>query len=321
MGMKRKIDDWIDEALKDTNAGKKCTAIVLMHRSGQHLNEVYNQKFGDDGGHDAIHLANLFMEKARNAINDTPGSHGFLMLAFYDGRQEPGNRFAFREEGGYDMGGELTEPPTKEGRVQQDMRWGEAGFKFFFQQISGMVGTQQELLKESNRDNKDLRTENRELIGVMKDVMMQLSTSNTEQRLKLLEYERSTKERETFFRMLPAAVNGLTGTEVFPQNAQDTALIDEFIENLDEEKLATIQRMNLIPAHLMGAFMARAAAYMKKKREVQEAAQRAVTGVVTNDDGEQSDNNSRRPNSNSNGAGEKALPAEGETTQSSHSAS
>jgi len=90
-------------------------------------------------------------------------------------------------------------------------------------------------------------------------------------------------QRQELFKMLPPLVNTVTGREVFPVGATDTALLEAIAEAIDKnpnpnEALGSLASAGIIPPELMGALMARMQQAIAKKRQ-EEAERRAMVPV------------------------------------------
>lgn len=271
------IDMWIGEALADPHKDGPCSRISCVHQlGGGGQEEVYTVNIGNSGGFKPMELAEMFRHKASTSVQDIPGSQLFYMLAFYNGRNEPEAKLPFRINGENQLTHGETEPPTAEGRTQQNMRMTEAGFQFFFRQISDMVSTQAEQLNEERKHSRLLLQENREAWTVMRDMAMSQATQNHEFEMAKIKAKQSAEDRAMLLRVGPALVNSLTGREVFPQSTEDTALIESLIECLTEENI--VQLAQRLPPALQGAFAVRAKRYLEEKAAAQQTAEKALEG-------------------------------------------
>lgn len=268
-------DMWITEVLLDTNYGK-CTAITCIHRVGTSDDEVYTIKLGETVGWKAQEMGELFMHRAKMSVQGIAGSQLFYLYAFYNGRNEPQAKFPFRIDNGSDLGNGMTEPPTNEGKAQQNMRMTEAGFQFFFKQSIEMFSLQSQALQESRAHERLLMAENRDAFSIVKELLMAQANQNHTFKLEEIKAKRSADQIDAVMRLGPAIVNSITGREVFPQSTEDTALVEGLIDNLTEEQARTMA--SLLPAHIMGPLAARAEKHWKAKQAAQSAAMSAVEG-------------------------------------------
>ena len=284
------LDQWISEALTDPHKDGECTRLSCVHvLGGGGQEEVYSVTIGpNSGGLKANDLAEVFRHRAQSTVQDIPGSQLFYLFAFYHGRNEPQAKIPFRLNGEQQLAFGETEPPTVEGRTQQNMRMTEAGFQFFFRQISDMVSTQASQLNEERAHSRMLLAENRDAWDVVKNLVMAHASQQHEYRMAEIKARQGAEDRAAIMRLGPALINSLTGREVFPQATEDTALIESLIEHLkDEAEIVSLAQK--LPPSVQGAFAMRAKRYLDEKHAAQSLAEKALEGRkdptgVDNDD-------------------------------------
>lgn len=230
---KQSLESWIQEAMTDTEKEKPISRLALVHLAGGE-NEVHSVGFGSKAWSPAD-LSYLFRHKAESYSQELAGVQTFALLAFY-GSNEVQARHPFVVAGASDF--QLTtENADDKGMKQQGMRHLEVQAQMYTRGNAHLLDKLLELTNTLTRNALEDRKENRELIGILKDVVLTQASSNHERKLKELEYERSTKERERWIGFLPGLVNNVLGREVFPQNVEDTAHLQAIADAMSEEDL------------------------------------------------------------------------------------
>lgn len=271
------IEQWIFEVINDQDKGRPCSGLALIHRVGVREQEIHSVDLGNRRW-DTKDLASLFRGKAENYAAELAGVQTFNLLAFYGGSKEPEAIKPFTVNGQEDFGGLATEGPTKDGLLQQMMRHVESERQIGARQVQGLIGTSLELTQTVARENISLRTENRELFDMMKQLIMSQVENREAARLKELEYERASRERERLLSFAPALVNRLFGHEVLPESMEDTALIEGLAAKLTEADIVKLSNAGLSP-EVWGPLSARMGDILKRKRLAQDQARQALNGV------------------------------------------
>src|SRR3990167_4192637 len=159
---------------------------------------------------DPKELAQIFRTKAENHAAEIPGTQTFNLLAFYANRSEPQARKPFTVVGETTEQGQLaTEGPTGSGIIQQCMRHNEAHTQIALRHTAAMIEASARMLDRMATHNEKLMVENREALDIVKEVMMQRVTDQQEHRMKALQFERETNERNKWLSYGPALINGL----------------------------------------------------------------------------------------------------------------
>ncbi len=230
---KQTLESWIHEAMIDGDKDQAITGFNLAH-VGSGETDIHHIKFGSKAWTPS-EVSQLFRHKAEGFAQDLPGVQTFVVYAFY-GKNEPEAKHPFTVTGTLDTN-LMTESPDARGLTIQGMRHLEAGTQMAFRSLATSVDAQQRMIDSLIRDNLDTRRENRELIGILKDVVMTQAANNHDRKLKELEYERTTKERDKWIGFLPGLVNNILGKEVFPQGTEDTAHLQALADAMSEEDL------------------------------------------------------------------------------------
>lgn len=268
---RKPLNKWIDEALVDPMKDR-ITAIALIHMQGAAQKEIYTYKISPGNAVDAKVLSDLFQDKARAYAQDLVGPQTFQLFAFY-GTTEPQARQPFVITPETDQtSGLSTEAATSEGWMQQTMRHKEAGMSQIFNQQMALNHHSVNMINSMSNHIQKLQSDNMEAFTVVKDLLIRLSDNDHNRKMQQMEYERTSKEREKWLSFAPPLVNRLLGQEVFPQDLEDTALIETIADNLTEEHLTMLQ---VLPEAIRGPLAARIDKHMQKKA-AQVAAARAL---------------------------------------------
>ena len=266
---RKSLHRWIEEAIGD-NMKEAITAISLIHMQGNAQKELYTYKFSKVLDANPKEMADLFQDKAKSYCQDLSGPQTFQLFAFY-GTSEPQAIQPFIVQPESEQSNGLnTEAATNEGALQQTMRHKEAGMALIFNQQSAlnrdtmsMIAQQAKMIDTMGNHMQRLQVDNMAAFDTVKDMMMRIVETEHSKRMSVLQYERSTKEREKWLSFAPSLVNRLLGQEVFPQSTEDTALIETIADNLTEEHLSMLQ---ILPEAIRGPLAARIEAHMHKKQ-------------------------------------------------------
>jgi len=276
---RKTLDKWLSEVIADPDK-ERVTRVVLVHMQGGNAGslspvEVDSFKFTATGSAEPKVLADRFRGKAEAYAQDLAGVQTFNIWVFYGTSNEPGARqpFMVQQSAEASQGGLWTEPPDGTGQTMQKMRQNEALFQQVYrrQQTLDDLALRREQFNEQVRHN--LMAENMDMFGMMKDLMMQMGNQDHERRMTEMQYRRSSEERKKLLQFAPALVNTLIGKEIFPQSAEDTALIETLAEHITEEQVQMLGTLG-IPAEAVGALNSRVAKAMKEKREAEEEIKR-----------------------------------------------
>ena len=275
---RKTLEKWIAEAINDPDKDGKLTKFVLVHMiGGTQQQEIHTCKLQ---GVDVIpkDLAEMFQGKADTQAQDLDGRQLFQLLAYYQ-TKDPEARFPFVCQRQVDPthGGLMTEPPDERGQLMQNMRHKEQAYTA----LSGMIGQvyQRQAVMDSHslriieaqaNQINNLTAENFQNFGMIKELIFKLADDTHQHRMEEIRGQQSADTRKQVIGMLPALANSLTDREVFPIAAEDTALINSLVENLDEEQgkqfPAFLQSMGVNPV-LLGPLASRITKALTAKRE------------------------------------------------------
>lgn len=267
---RKTLEAWIKEAICDPDKGAPCTSLSLVFLIGVSEEEVHTTKLGVGRDWTPKDLAQLFRGKAETHCQDMIGLQTFKLLAFYGDDLEAQSRFRFVVSGQQEDHHGVTEPPTREGRMAQDMRITEGVVKLSLSSMQTIIGQYQSMLQTVVDHNHQLQTEQRDVIELAKRLIIEKAQLENEQGLKVEEFKRASKEREKWLGLLPPLVNTVTGKEIFPQSTADSAIIDTIATNATEEQLTRLAEV--LPPEVMGLVANRMKRALEAKREEHEAA-------------------------------------------------
>src|SRR5262245_18485059 len=208
---KQTLDQWIREALLDTDKDGKCSAMTLVHLvAGNSEREIHSVKFGPKPW-EPKHLADLFRGKAENYASELTGIQSFCVLAFYGDSNEPQARKSKMIKGDTMHDGLATEPPTKEGQIMQGMRHLEAAMQLALGQTGRLFDASAKTLAAVLEHNGRLLQENRDAFDIVKEMMIKQIEGNHTHKMTEMTYQRKTEERSKMLGMAPALINSLMG--------------------------------------------------------------------------------------------------------------
>jgi hypothetical protein len=268
MSKKPSMIEWLQDKIIDSSPEHKCVKIALLH-SGTQKEIPPTFKFGSKQ-FKADALEQMFRSRAENFSEGTDGSQRFELLAFYENSNEPEDQFIFLSHKSQADLGRFDESADDKGIKQQSMRHLEATMRMALnhtQQLLEQSARQMTILANSN---ESLLNENREAFGIVKDMIMEKVNAQTDQKLKILQYERETLERKQWLKFAPPLINSIFGREVFPQSLEDTALIEAIAEKFSGEQIEKLAGSGMFPPELWGPLANRMNKFMKDKQEEEE---------------------------------------------------
>lgn len=269
------LDQWITEALLDTNQDGVCTTISCCHKVGSTDDEVYAVKIGERQW-DPNQLAEIFMHKAKSAVQDIPSTQSFYLYAFYANRKQFQSKHHFRIDGGVELSAGTTEPATKEGGLSQVMRMSEATFQLNMRMMMENTRLLLEMNQSTARELNETRCENREMTAVFKEMLYKSATENHTHRLEEMKAQQSARDREFMYQIGPGLLNRITGKELVPESMADSGLLEVLIDSVDENSIKLLQAK--LPPVAYASLAARATEHWSKKRDATALASKALEG-------------------------------------------
>ena len=288
---KKTFAQWIAGALDDPDKDGKLVLMSLMHLRGGTPVEIHSMKFVDGENYNPETVANVFMGKAETDAQNLVGMQEYVLYPFYGATNSPQGRYPLLIDGGggEKFNGMSTEGPDSRGQTQQAMRLTETIVKGTFGVLSSVQHSQHQHSEELARENRELRQENRDMLGFFKEILLEQTKLTHEQKLKEMEMAGNLEIKKGLMQALPVLTNQLTGKEIFPQSSEDTALIEMIASNIDPEQLAVVLKMSSINPAGQGALMNRLTRALKVKRAEAEKITALVQRGVGNAEAELAD--------------------------------
>lgn len=257
MARRQSLEEWIREAILDSSdkgpngTEAKITQITMMHTGmNQQQLELHTAKLNGSG--DPSQLGAMFRNKAESYCQDLPGVQRFMLLAFYTGSNEPQARHPFNVTGIVAYEGGVSEEPTATGERAQSMRHKDSFLQQVFNQQQALNDYTLRIINNADQRVQRLEKENVDAINILKEMMFKQVTDTHELEMKRLQFERTTTERKKLLSYAPLLVNTILGREVFPQGAEDTALIEGIADALKPEDIELLAASGVIKPELMG---------------------------------------------------------------------
>ena len=232
------IRDAIRERQADVEADGALSMCCLSHfnASGHEVAlHVISAKSAGTWG-DADKIADLLYSVARRHAGGLVGSQQFQLSFCYGASGKASRPLPFLMAGASQIQGThglSTEPPTSSGMTQQAQRWGEMALQGATQKDLAVTQLMAGMIEELRDAYKDMFAESRELFLGLRRLSIETATAQQEQGLKLIMAKRNAALAHESFKMLPAALNGLTGKEIFPAATADTVHMKNIMRMFD----------------------------------------------------------------------------------------
>ncbi len=246
------LDQWIAGCLVDRDKGGKCTALALVHMQGGQQVELHTKELPEKMPIQAAETyADEFEDIAKNYAAGLPGAQSFQMMAFYAGRKRAQAFRPWVERGFTELDGMATESPTATGILAQSMRHLEAKGLELTKGLGMLLDAQNDLIRLQAERERGLKSENIEMFGVLKDLIIDKAKVDNEAKLAALQYERDSEERRMLMKAGPGLINAAMGREVIPQSQEDSGHIEAIIDALLKKgpaALGLVKQLDLPPA-------------------------------------------------------------------------
>ena len=248
---------WLKEQFEAVEEEGALAALVLFHYSSANadISEIDGIRSNQTnlGWGDAEKLSARFTNVATRHARGISGGgqQQFQIHAVYGTSQKPKRVYPFLKMGQINFmtttaaSGLATDPPNTMGMNQQAMRWGERIVDRTFGYGEKLMDSQQRALDKRDTAIENLTKENRDLFLALRQVLIDTVKLEHDKRINELQFLRSSNERAKLIRLLPALANGIAGRQIFPENAEDSALVRELAEVSDPE---TVEKLRTILA-------------------------------------------------------------------------
>lgn len=251
------LERWIEEALRDAEKGKPCSALAVIYKGdGGRTKEIHSIKLGGKTWEPKV-LADIMQGKAETYAQDLGGIQTFELLAFYGDGREPEASLPFRiVDGELRQGGAgrlVKETPDQAGLTHQLMRHIEnsetinAGLLTEFAKLQ--IQREARLYDREDKMDKvlqDMREEVNDAYALVREMIMQRKVDDHKMMMDRLRYMNDMKMMNELMEKGPMLANIISGKEVFPQNAADTALIEQLAKKIKPEQIDSLVDIGLI---------------------------------------------------------------------------
>jgi hypothetical protein len=259
------IEQWITDAMSDTEKGKPCSAFSLVHIKGVGQEEIYTKQL--TAPVQPKQLAEFFIDRATGFAQDLPGMQTFRMLAFY-GSNEPQAALPFTVvDGELTGGGEspfAKHEPTQSGLLGQLMTHNE-------RMANMMLDLTKSLAVQSIAHEAQMRQEVNEAQLIVRDVIMNMRKEAHDMRMAELTYARSSEDRRLLAKALPTILNQLTGRELVPESHADSELLDAIAAKIKPQMLQQLITLGVLDTNEAALLTARFARATEERRKEVEA--------------------------------------------------
>jgi len=242
---------FVDE-IKDL-AGKRVAldkVIMVHHGSGR---EVYAHEFPqgsapDDAG--LMSAAETILGRAESDAEHINGRQSYVLLAFFHGCGNKEKRSKTIQVNGRIVGdwGDASDPPTPEGKYAQRMRHEEGAYQLLITTAAAQIGPAVSFAEKMMALSMQAMTQQGEMFFKLQQVLMQQSLDRSKEEAEKAKYERMTAVIDKVLAMAPLLVGTITGRQVVPESAENTAIVEMLADVLDEE--AVSQMLPLLQAKL-----------------------------------------------------------------------
>jgi len=244
---KTSLESWITNAIRDNSDGE-CTSISMSHVVGSSLDEVYTHKLGGSNPLSAFQMSEVFNERARTHAQELEGTQLFRLLAFYNNRSEPQNKFHIRVQGESEFDGTVTEKADVKGFLGQSMRLFEANTASTFRKDAMLFETMIRSNQIMAENNVKMTQQVFDGIRAVTELAAALAKSQSEGRMEEIRLKSQMEERKMLIQFAPHLLNAATGKEVVPSAATDEQVYLDLANTLSEDEfkmiMATLQRKN-----------------------------------------------------------------------------
>jgi hypothetical protein len=239
---KKTLEQWIKERACDPDKDGQLSAVALEHLSGN-VGTVLHRKVIGQNSINPKEIAEMFLDIARTHCQDLEGNHTFRFSAFYSNLEQAEAVYLFALQGQRQSDYLGNESPTKEGLLSHGLGYATRTTERAYSAIDSAMMRMNALLDSTNQTMQILQSghtrlmvENHTAYEMMKQLLLDKAMSEHQMEFEKFKYERATGERAKWLRMGMAAVNQISGREVFPSAEADHGLMEE-LADLPEDKL------------------------------------------------------------------------------------
>jgi hypothetical protein len=231
-------------------------------------------------------LYNMFKGVAETFVQEKQGNHTFEMRAFFDNKNVHERVHPFSViDGEIKQGGSnrtITEHPTQVGLLAQMMRHNEAFMLTNTQIVQTMAATWSVERRHMLENESRMRAEVNDAYAIVREMMMRVSDNEHQNRMKELEFARTSAERKMMIDAAPSLINAISGKDVIPQDKADSMLIEAMAERVGPDQVKLLVETGICPPELASALTTRIMQLRAKKEAEREALKKLPAGETGN---------------------------------------
>jgi hypothetical protein len=240
-----RIYQFLHECLHEILEEGAPSQLVLQHSNAQGQDVVVlHIKSGTAQWTNEMQMADTFFRIGQRYAAGIPGAQQMQLLCFFGTRDEPLRRLPFTMQGALQFGaipgGLATEAPNGIGQMQQQMRLLEiitqgslTKDRHMFEMQVAWIAHLQEYIKDREARVRDAEGNERELYVALKGLVGTFVELSTKIQLEVIKAKNSAVLIQEMTRMLPFAINGVTGRTVFPVAAADSTMFRSLVRFID----------------------------------------------------------------------------------------
>ena len=238
------IADWCREVIfAVTQDGSSCGALELFHESLAGKVTLHKYPITSNmEGLDTKDLGNMFFNVAKNHAAGLFNNQNYKICAYHAGEDQAYTEYPFVMKGQADMDGG-TPDASKTGVLQQMMQFYGHGMDSIFQQQQSIFNAQNQIIGMFATQHAILAKENSDAVILAKDCIMREATREHEFQMELIKTKQRADLIASVSKMIPFALNALTGKEIVSEASADTSLINTLAENISPEQIEMIPQL------------------------------------------------------------------------------
>lgn len=243
-------EEWIAEALADSERQKPATGIACFHVSAVGAaREVDAIDLGRKTW-DPASIARRINGKVASYSESLEGIQAFELRVYYGSDEAVAVHPFTTIEGEISTGnGEhARERATANGQLAQLMRHLENRERNLLAKEQQFLSFMQAVIVPQMQNQAALQREVFDAYTIIREMIMQQGRDMHEQRQRDLDAAQSRTERERLFGYLPGLVNTLTGKEIMPNTSVDSSIVETMAQTVKPEMVDTLVAMGIVPA-------------------------------------------------------------------------
>lgn len=174
-----------------------------------------------------------------------------------------------------------TEAPTPTGLTQMSMRLAEITVQGAVAERAAILQVMSGMIREQRAWLHEMTTESRELFLGLRKLAIETAATQQDMAIKVIGARKNAALAHEAFKMLPAALNGLSGREIFPSGTADTVHLRNLMRMFDDEQLRLFAKAASAhgpEAEAAVALLVARLAEIRKEEEAEAVKLREVTG-------------------------------------------